>query len=749
MIPLAAQPTVAGSDYVNTVALDAKLRALVAGVNNLVALANRVRQARLQVADDFAPASVRLRMLSANTITHLTEIVRLLASVQAQAAIVPALSTGRALGTVALADCFTAPTAPFVVLVRDVPNGRWTFTVPGDARSHYRYKLRVRGNVSGTYGRTLLGEASFDPDIDNSLDEVWRESTAYGTRLPPTGLPYDTTGGVRGIEATAPIYGYADCDHLWIELDGDDYRFFSLNWQLMTAENQADALDAIAPAPMDRIVDFVVRGGDVITIGYDAVGDERNVDLSTAMPADDDTRFPYQPGYRSAGDVQIDLLGIEPYLFPGTIDQEGLGQTPPIFGEEGRPFETIFGAAPALPVLLAPAITSPLTANGSAAIAFTYTITAANNPTVFTATGLPAGLSLNPVTGVISGTPTTVAVTPVVITADNGAGIASATLVLTVVESFIEGLTSVNGMVLLLHPSNGNLYVVSDGTNGAGPWKVRTMSPVLVQLALSGNLTSQTYMGGAAIPSDGRLYVSAAGVDISRCNADLTGASNVVVAGSNNIGGGFAATASGGIVGFADHAGAQANIRRYDTAAATFTTTVLGSACCALGVTAANRLYLLTVAGGGWAIRTLASADAIGATTLLYTHAGTVVTTAIVSGGDMARQMVVGSNGTIFFRMSHIAGKVFWYDPVGVTGGEITVGAARVSHMWAHANGNIYAGVGNVLYTISPTTRTVTATRTLADSSYGSAPSIWSIVGDATYLYLLDPANNAVRRITP
>src|SRR5207245_1261484 len=52
-----------------------------------------------------------------------------------------------------------------------------------------------------------------------------------------------------------------------------------------------------------------------------------------------------------------------------------------------------------------PVITSSLTACGTVGVAFSYTITATNNPISFTASPLPAGLSVNTNTGVISGTP--------------------------------------------------------------------------------------------------------------------------------------------------------------------------------------------------------------------------------------------------------------------------------------------------------------------------------------------------------
>jgi len=79
-----------------------------------------------------------------------------------------------------------------------------------------------------------------------------------------------------------------------------------------------------------------------------------------------------------------------------------------------------------------PAITSALTATATTGTAFSYTITGSNTPTSYNATGLPAGLSINTSTGVISGTPTTVATTNITISATNANGTGSNTLVLTV-----------------------------------------------------------------------------------------------------------------------------------------------------------------------------------------------------------------------------------------------------------------------------------------------------------------------------
>ena len=80
----------------------------------------------------------------------------------------------------------------------------------------------------------------------------------------------------------------------------------------------------------------------------------------------------------------------------------------------------------------APAVTSPATATGTRTVAFTYQIIATNSPSSYIAIGLPAGLTLNATTGLISGTPTTAAISNVTITATNAGGTGEGHFVLTV-----------------------------------------------------------------------------------------------------------------------------------------------------------------------------------------------------------------------------------------------------------------------------------------------------------------------------
>ena len=82
---------------------------------------------------------------------------------------------------------------------------------------------------------------------------------------------------------------------------------------------------------------------------------------------------------------------------------------------------------------ITPTVSSPLTASATVGVVMsTYTITAANTPTSYSATGLPAGLSVDTSNGQITGTPTAAGTVSTTIKATNSAGTGSATLVFTI-----------------------------------------------------------------------------------------------------------------------------------------------------------------------------------------------------------------------------------------------------------------------------------------------------------------------------
>ncbi len=84
----------------------------------------------------------------------------------------------------------------------------------------------------------------------------------------------------------------------------------------------------------------------------------------------------------------------------------------------------------------APAVNSAPTATATASVAFGYQITATNSPASYNATGLPAWLSVNTSSGVISGTPPQAGTFNVTVSATNAGGTGSASLAITVQATF-------------------------------------------------------------------------------------------------------------------------------------------------------------------------------------------------------------------------------------------------------------------------------------------------------------------------
>jgi Putative Ig domain len=80
----------------------------------------------------------------------------------------------------------------------------------------------------------------------------------------------------------------------------------------------------------------------------------------------------------------------------------------------------------------APDIISALSVTGTVGMSFSYTITATNLPTNFTAVGLPADLVINAITGQITGIPSSSAINNVAITASNVNGMDAETLVISI-----------------------------------------------------------------------------------------------------------------------------------------------------------------------------------------------------------------------------------------------------------------------------------------------------------------------------
>ena len=138
-----------------------------------------------------------------------------------------------------------------------------------------------------------------------------------------------------------------------------------------------------------------------------------------------------------------------------------------------------------------PVITSATTASGTVGSAFSYQITASNSPASYAATGLPAGLTVNSGTGLISGKPTAAGTSTVTLSATNGTGTGTAKLTLTIAAAAgpvlsIDATTVAFGNVALNAPATQTVTLTSTSTSSV------TVSGLTVTLGIGYKLSAPT-----------------------------------------------------------------------------------------------------------------------------------------------------------------------------------------------------------------------------------------------------------------
>jgi hyaluronate lyase len=196
-----------------------------------------------------------------------------------------------------------------------------------------------------------------------------------------------------------------------------------------------------------------------------------------------------------------------------------------------------------------PGITSVNSATAGRGLPFRYQITANRDAASYGATGLPSGLTVDAVTGKISGTATVSGSFPVTLSAQNSAGTGTATLNLNVVEPYVyetfDSYTS-GTAIPLVSPSTTTSGIkassqcttiagnnVIGGTGGKVAWYNDPSNTSSANLEFNAGASGQSYLAASFELYNNATPSASAGTALSVAFAAWNGAS--ATAGGSNI----------------------------------------------------------------------------------------------------------------------------------------------------------------------------------------------------------------------
>lgn len=319
---------------------------------------------------------------------------------------------------------------------------------------------------------------------------------------------------------------------------------------------------------------------------------------------------------------------------------------------------------PSAGVPAVPAIYSAVTASAVVGQVFSYQIAATNSPTIFAASGLPAGLSVNTATGLISGTPTAAGGATITLSATNTAGTSTATLTLTISAAGTGGGGGGGGGATLLSEDFSALTAGGDTSNsGAGA----PSGTALTSFAPNFPTCSLLYSAGGAA----KLGNSNTAGSMTSKTLDLSGAGgaftvNFKVKGWTSIEGDITVSVTGLPVQTVTYTNLLSD--GYVTKTLAFTGGMANSTI--TFATTLKRAFIddVIVAAAPVSVPALTTGGALTPVDTIYGEASPVPTSFTIAGGDLTAGILV--TAPTGFEVSQTTGGASGYAPT------LTVGAA-------------------------------------------------------------------------
>jgi sugar lactone lactonase YvrE len=162
--------------------------------------------------------------------------------------------------------------------------------------------------------------------------------------------------------------------------------------------------------------------------------------------------------------------------------------------------------------LSAPIITSDTKASGNVGTAFSYKITASNSTSSYAVSGtLPAGLTLNTTTGIISGTPTAAGISNLTVSAVNSGGVGTSNLAITVTSIVLAPTIISQPINQLVQPGTSvTISITASGSSMTYQWYFNN-------LAITG-ATLSSYTIPSILPTNAGTYT----VNVSNSAGSIT-----------------------------------------------------------------------------------------------------------------------------------------------------------------------------------------------------------------------------------